>query len=221
MTRRTLLLEDHPNTQTWISDIIREAFPDTEIEIAGTVQQGLALLEGDPYDQAIIDLSLPDGSGVDVIRAIAECHPTTRIVVATIFDDEDHLFAALRAGAKGYVLKDQPRANLVRVLKAMDHGEPPLSPSVARRILDFFERPPLGRPTSDEASLPEPDLLTVRESEVLEIIARGASKADVANSLKISPNTVATHIKSIYRKLDISSRAEASLAARRLGLLND
>ncbi len=219
---RTLLIEDHPDTQDWMASIIARAFPGTVIDVAGSLEAAFDLLAKGTYERAVIDLNLPDGSGIDIIRHIVRRRPDTQIVVATIFDDEDHLLSALQAGAKGYVLKHQSEATLVRTLEGMARGEPPLSPVIARRILDFFETdggpPRTAEPLSE--ALPGEELLTERESEVLEIIARGASKQDVANSLRISPNTVASHIKSIYRKLGISSRAEASLAARRLGLLD-
>jgi len=218
----TLLIEDHPDTQAWMRSIIARAFPGTEIDVAGDLKSAFERLAARAYDRAVIDLSLPDGSGVDIIRHIARVHPDTQVAVATIFDDEDHLLSALQAGAKGYVLKHQSEATLVRTLEGMARGEPPLSPVIARRILDFFETSLVPAPPVAAMSDPPPDgeALTEREAQVLEIIARGASKQDVANSLKISPNTVGTHIKAIYRKLGISSRAEASLAARRLGLLD-
>lgn len=215
MTNKTLLLEDHPDTQIWLSEIIKIAFPETIIDFASDIATARIMIEATVYQQAIIDLSLPDGNGVEIIRLLSIRQPETNIAVATIFDDEEHLLSALRAGAKGYVLKDQPREALVRVLQGMAQGEPPLSPSVARRMLDFFETTRTESPTQ----IIEAEVLTMREAEVLEIIARGASKIDVANSLRISPHTVGSHIKSIYRKLGISSRAEASLAAKRLGLL--
>ena len=221
MIDRTLLLEDHPDTQVWMSAILRRAFPGTTIDIVRTVAEARAQLWRETYKRAIVDLSLPDGTGLEIIALATTAYPTMSVVVATIFDDEANLLAALKAGAKGYVLKDQCESALIRVLEGLRSGQPPLSPSIARQILESFRvsRPEINGLKGERARDDKSGALTERETEVLEIIARGASKRDVANSLKISANTVGTHIKSIYRKLGISSRAEASLAARRMGLL--
>ena len=219
---RTLLLEDHPDTQVWMSAILRRAFPGTVIDVARTVSEARMRLRRETYKRAIVDLSLPDGTGLEIIALAAKEHPDLSVVVATIFDDEANIIAALKAGAKGYVLKDQCESALIRVLEGLRVGQPPLSPAIARQILESFRvsRRDITGPKGGRLPNDKSGALTEREAEVLEIIARGASKRDVANSLKISANTVGAHIKSIYRKLGISSRAEASLAARRMGLLN-
>lgn len=216
---KTLLLEDHRETQDWLTGIIEQAFPDTAVTIASTVANAQSLLLRETFSRAIIDLNLPDGDGIEIVTLIAQQYPEMPSVVATVFDDESRIVEALSAGTSGYVLKDQGEKALVRVLQGLEQGEPPLSPSVARHILHMF------RSDDFKASDPAENLitydLTPRETEVLEIIARGASKKDVANSLKISEHTVDSHVKSIYIKLDISSRAEASLAAQKMGLLKD
>ena len=129
-----------------------------------------------------------------------------------MFDDDQHLFSALRAGAKGYVLKDQPQDDLAKMLKGIIDGQPPLSAPIARRLLDFFQ--PEQTVDADE------EKLTNREQEVLTLIAKGYTLAKVGEMLGISRNTTAGYVKTLYRKLNVSSRAEATLAATRRGMVN-
>jgi DNA-binding NarL/FixJ family response regulator len=130
--------------------------------------------------------------------------------VTTIFDSDQHLFPALRAGAQGYVLKDQSRPYLVQMLQAIAGGVPPLSPSIARRLLGFFS-PPAAEPT--------PEALTPREIEVLTLLSKGLSIAAAADVLKLSRHTVGGYVKEIYRKLGVGTRAEAALEAARRGIV--
>ena len=135
----------------------------------------------------------------------------TLIVVATVFDDDAHLFPALRAGAQGYVLKDQAPEVLADMLKGIAAGQPPLSPSVARRLLRHFGPPAAPTDTTNP--------LSPRETEVLGLIAKGYTVQQVADALELTRNTTAGYLKEIYRKLSVSSRAEATLEATRLGLV--
>lgn len=136
------------------------------------------------FTRAIIDLNLPDGDGIEIVELLARNYRETPSVVATVFDDEARIVMALSAGTSGYVLKDQGEKALIRVLRGLERGEPPLSPTVARHILETFRNEDLDLPNADESSVA--NNLTPRELEVLEIIARGAIKKDVANSLRIS-----------------------------------
>jgi len=131
--------------------------------------------------------------------------------VVTIFDDNDHVFPALQAGARGYLLKDQTREHFIMRLRNIADGEPPLSPSISRRLLEHFE----------QQAAPAPDTtLTNREKEVLQLISKGFTLPKVASMLDISRNTAAGYVKSIYRKLNISTRAEAAMEASRIGLIS-
>jgi DNA-binding NarL/FixJ family response regulator len=160
----------------------------------------------------LIDLRLPDGSGLAVVRELRASNPATVFVVTTALDDDANIVTALSSGAQGYLLKDQPRDLLVRQLAQVSAGIPALSPPVARRIMEHFR---LTGPCQEvEAKL------TPRELEVLALIARGLRISDAACALGVAEGTVASHIKSIYRKLDISSRAEAAMHATRMGLLS-
>lgn len=209
--RTALLVEDVSIAQQWLSEVLNEAFPGIEITTCDTSSRALLEVHREIFDLALVDLSLPDGSGVPVIQALANRSPSTAIVVATIYDDDKHLFPALQAGAQGYLLKDQPKGQLVRQLQGILEGAPPLSPAIARRLLAHFQ------PRSEESG----ENLTARERDVLTLLARGIKIADIAASLDITRNTAAGYVKSIYRKLNISSRAQAALRASRMGLVED
>ncbi|KAB7627959.1 response regulator transcription factor [Alkalilimnicola sp. S0819] len=208
--RNALVLEDHDEPRAWLMALLEDAFPGIEVTPAATLGQARQRLTQARFDLAIIDISLPDGSGISLVEELARERPDTYTVVATIFDDDRHLFSALQSGAQGYVLKDQPREQLLRQLRDITQGQPPLSAGIARRVLRHFQRRQL------EAS---PDL-TGREAEVLNLLARGFNRSDIAKALGITSNTAAGYIKNIYRKLDVSGRAEATLEAVRRGLVD-
>jgi DNA-binding NarL/FixJ family response regulator len=215
--KSALILEDLPESQEMLSELLHTAFAGIAVHATPTVSAALDRIAQQPLDLALIDLALPDGSGVTVIQALAERHPHCLIVVATIFDDDEHLFPALRAGAQGYLLKDETMDRLVAQLQGIVSGQPPLSPAVARRLLKHF-REPGTTPDDLEVVTPHP-LLTVREREVLLELSRGVTLAKIAQGLGISRHTVGDHVKNIYRKLNISSRAQAALHAHNLGLM--
>lgn len=204
-----LILEDIAETRAWLCEIAREAFPGCILLEEGSVRGGLSVAGHTRFDLAMLDLGLPDGSGLDVLRRIKQEHPGTICVVTTVMGDDAWIVGALSAGANGYLLKDQPQDVLVRQLRQIADGVPALSPSIARRIMDHFRLTGPAAPDQD---------LTTRERDVLALIGRGMRNGEVARTLDLSENTVASYIKGIYRKLGISSRAEASWHAARLGL---
>ncbi|AFT69139.1 Two component transcriptional regulator, LuxR family [Alloalcanivorax dieselolei B5] len=207
-----LIVEDHEESRDWLAGLLEEAFPDIVVESVGTLAGAEAILSVRSFSLALVDISLPDGCGVDLVKSLNRSAQETYVVMATIHDDDGHLFAALQAGAHGYLLKDQPRARLRSQLQGIARGEPPLSPSVARRMLRHFRRM--------ESSAEEVPDLSERETEVLRLLARGFTRTDIAGALGIAASTVATYTKSIYRKLGVSGRAEAALQAARLGVVN-
>jgi len=212
MINTILIVEDLPRSQEWVHGASRQAFPHASIHLAdslGAAEQALAQITP---DLCLLDLGLPDGNGLTLIETMKRRHPAVTIVISTIFEDDAHLFPALRAGAQGYVLKDLPQDQLADMLLGIDRGQPPLSPSIARRLLSFFS-PPVSKQ-------PRENPLTDRETEVLRLIAKGFSVPKVAEQLRISRNTTAGYLKDIYRKLEVNSRAEATLEAARRGLVS-
>jgi DNA-binding NarL/FixJ family response regulator len=211
--RDCLLVEDIPATRAWLESALASTFPGITIESCGAIRAAHAILDARtaPFSLAVIDLGLPDGSGLDLVRRLARETPETLCVVATIYDDDTHLFDAISAGAQGYVLKDEDTEIVGDLLARIERGEPPLSPSIARRILAHF-RTGAASPQPDEAGL------TAREIEVLTLIAKGMTVAETARLMALKPQTIASYLKTIYSKLNISTRAEATLEAVRRGL---
>ena len=218
-----LIVEDLPTTAAWLQDIVAQTFPHLEVQIVGTVRAALAFIERDtspaalPLQLALVDLGLPDGSGISVLRSLAQLQPQAMPVVTTIYDDEAHVFEALSAGARGYLLKESDASLMVEYLRRIERGEPPLSPSVALRLLKHFQAPP-ALPQAISAPLPQVPL-SKREEETLRLIAQGLTVAESAAELGLSAQTVAGYVKSIYQKLHISSRAQATREALKRGFL--
>ena len=207
-----LIVEDLVEAQSWLNAVLSESFPGIEIRVAATLAEAYDQFQRQIPDIALVDIGLPDGNGIDLIEFLNTSNHSTLCVITSVFDDDRHIFSALRAGASGYLLKDQKKEDLVKMLKGIVEGEPPLSPAVARRMLGYF--------APSEAPAPEVNL-TARELDVLALIAKGYTSSRTADLLDISSNTVAGYVKSIYRKLNISSRAEATIEAARRGIISD
>lgn len=213
-----LVVEDLPDIREWMVETARMAFPEADVVAVARCSDGIEQVAQRAFSVALVDLALPDGCGVEVIRALRNQQPRAVSVVVTIHDDDEYLFPALQAGAFGYLLKDEPRATLVAQLRRITDGEPPLSPSIARRMLSYFSA---GGPRGLEVSRFDPDAvaLSVRETEILQRVAKGFTLPEIAGQLGLSRHTVADYVKQIYRKLNVSSRAEAALEAARRGLV--
>ena len=216
--RTALIVEDLPDIRTWLAEVAQEAFPGLQLTLASRFAEGVTALATSEFDLALIDLGLPDGDGVALVRMMQERQPGALPVVVSIYDDDDHLFPALQAGAFGYLLKEQPREQLVAQLLRITHGEPPLSPPIARRVLGHFAGE-AGRRAALKQQIDDEVRLTERETEMLQRVAKGFTLAEVAQQFGVTRNTVAAHIKNVYRKLNVSSRAEAALEAARRGLV--
>jgi DNA-binding NarL/FixJ family response regulator len=207
-----LVVEDIPATRNWLAEALTQAFPGIAVQSAATQKAALAIIESQLFDVALVDLDLPDGSGIAAIAALRRRSPGAMVVVTTIFDDDAHVFPAMQAGAQGYLLKEQPREQFIAGLQGILRGDPPLSPAIARRMIAHF----------NSAMLPGADpgvVLTARETEVLRLVAKGFTLQEIAGHLGLSRHTVVDHVKSLYRKLNVSSRAEAALEATRRGLV--
>lgn len=205
-----IILEDHEDTRDWLASVLQSTFAEMDIKTASTIAQARRHCEQQHFDLALIDLNLPDGTGVDFIKLLRATSPETFCLVVTVFDDDKHLFPALTAGANGYLLKGLSSEEFTQSLQGILTGEPPISPAIAKKMIGHFHQSPKEDRVTD---------LSTREVEILTMIASGLNRTQAAKSLHISPHTVATHIKTIYSKLNISSRAEATLEALRLGLL--
>lgn len=223
--RRGLIVEDQTDTRAWLVRMLGVAFDGIAISEAATFQAARDWIDAQPRttsepdsnvmrDIALIDIGLPDGNGIDLIRMLTNEHRHILPVVTTIYDDDAHLFDAIAAGAKGYLLKDQHADTLVGYLHRIDAGEPPLSPSIAQRMLTHFAK----RNTVD-ANADAEAALTPRELDILRLLGRGLRVAEAARVLGLTPHTVAGYVKTVYRKLNISSRAEAAIEAVRRGLV--
>lgn len=208
--KSVLIVEDVSETLYWLGEIATDAFAGCQVTGVSNLRDALSLIERQVFHIALIDLRLPDGSGLDILRRLRAHAPDTICIVTTAMADDGSIVGALSAGASGYLLKEQMREGVIRQLQQIEDGIPALSPSVARRIMEHFRRtgPAMG----------QAEHLTAREQEVLTLIGRGMRNAEVAAELKLSENTVSGYIKVIYRKLGISSRAEASWHAAQLGL---
>lgn len=204
---RALLIEDVDAAALILQDALLDTFPEVDIVRAANIAEASQLIPRQTFDLALIDLGLPDGSGEQLIRALGQHNPRCLRVVTTMYADDQHLFAALRAGAQGYLLKENAPSSLTRALRGIADGQPPLSPAIARRLLGVFQQDP-GEP-----------LLSPRETDCLTLIAKGYRIREVAEHLGITTNTATGYIKSVYRKLDVNSRAEATLEAARRGII--
>lgn len=212
---RVGLVEDDPTTSASFVAILSAA-PELALQmVAFNLADALRQLEHTPLDVLLVDLGLPDGSGLDLIRAACLRWPDCAVMVSTIFGDEAHVFSSIEAGASGYLLKDIALDRLVAEILSLHAGGSPISPSVARKILMR------ARPTVAPASQTAVVNLSVRESEVLQLISKGFTAEEVAARLAVSQSTVLTFVRRIYAKLQVGSRAEVITAAHRLGLLHE
>ncbi len=227
---RALIVEDLDEPRAWLAQILPQAMPSVQrVDAAATLAQARTCMRGHAYGLALVDWGLPDGTSEELIAELVAAREGAVVIVATIYDDDTHVFPALRAGASGYILKSQPDAVVIAQLQRIDRGEPALSPSIAVRLLSHFR----ALPAQTTASLPElsssaPSVhaaevplikLTEREADVLRLIAKGYRSPEVAPLLGLTPSTVSSYVRDIYRKLGISSRAEAAMEAVRRGLV--
>jgi DNA-binding NarL/FixJ family response regulator len=210
-----MIVEDDPS---FFNRFCRILTSDPEFELFAAVRDGASArdtLERGAPDVLLVDLGLPDMSGIEIIRETARRYPDTDIMVVTVFGDEEHVLASIEAGATGYLLKDSLPEEFTDLIKELRVGGSPISPIIARRLLNKL-RLPGGAP---DAGAYAGSTLSARESEILSIVAKGFSFAEIARLLGISPHTVTTYVKKIYQKLAVHSRGEAVYEASRMGLI--
>lgn len=217
---RVVLVEDDIDFQKMLRHMIDDT-PDMELlTVASTRAQGLQALDALAMDVLLVDLGLPDGSGIDVIRAAHLKWPDCGIMVCTVFGDEMHVMQSLEAGATGYLLKDSAAHSMVGEIRSLHLGGSPISPLIARQVLMRLRKQnPVGPvPLPQEATRP---LLSAREQEVLELITKGFTADEIAELISVSRHTVLTFVRRIYKKLHVNSKAEAIYEARNQGLLGN
>jgi DNA-binding NarL/FixJ family response regulator len=218
-TIRITIVEDDIQFLDTLCIAIKEAEGMYASGIATTRSEGLALLREIPSDVLVVDLGLPDGSGIDVIQKAARVWPTCNIMVSTVFGDEMHVMRSIEAGAAGYLLKDSTPSKLVSEIRNLANGGSPISPIIARQILTRFRRLSPGAQQQKEED--SPSLLSPREREVLELVTKGFTANEIAKLIQVSHFTVRSFVRRIYSKLNVTSKAEAIYEARNLGLLPD
>ncbi len=189
------------------------------VGVASNKREAQALVDREQFDVLMIDLGLPDGSGIEVIRSVSARKPDVDIMVVTVFGDEQHVVAAIEAGATGYILKDSTPADVISCIRLLRAGGSPVSPVVARSVLRAIRNRMNTTPTRQVN--PDDNPLSVRETEILQLLAKGMSFNEIGQILGISPHTVTAHIKKIYRKLAVHSRGEAVYEASQMGLLRN
>lgn len=209
---RVLVVDDHPLFRDGVRTLL-QANPDTElVGEAATGEEAIDLALTLQPEIILMDLQLPGLHGVEATRQILRTSPLICVIVVTMFDDDDSVFAAMRVGARGYIVKGADRAEILRAIRAVATGEALFSPAIARRLMIYFTR--LRAAPTDQV-FPE---LTEREREVLTLIARGLSNQQIAERLVLSPKTVRNHIGNIFSKLQVADRAQAIIRAREAGL---
>lgn len=210
-----MIVEDDP---AFLNRFCRIVTSDPEFELFAAVRDGASArdtLERGAPDVLLVDLGLPDMSGIEIIRETSRRYPDTDIMVVTVFGDEEHVLASVEAGATGYLLKDSLPEEFIDLIKELRAGGSPISPIIARRLLKKLRSPC----AATQAGAQDHRQLSTRESEILSLIAKGFSFAEIAKLLEISPHTVTTYVKKIYQKLAVHSRGEAVYEASKMGLI--
>lgn len=211
-TVRVLIADDHAFYREGVRTMLH-ALP--EIEVVGEAETGdeaIARAAELQPDVILMDIKMPRINGIEATRSIVRASPHIAVLMVTMFDDDDSVFAAMRAGARGYLLKDAALADVLRAITAVSHGEAIFSPAIARRMMQYFAQ---ARPNMVSAAFPE---LTDREYEILTLIGQRCSNPEIAARLFLSPKTVRNHVSNILSKLQVADRAQAIVRAREAGL---
>ncbi len=213
-TIRILIADDHPVFRFGLKALLNA---DPETEVVGEATSGAEAIELAARlqpDVILMDLNMPGVNGIEATRRVLDHNPSVGILVITMFDD-DSVFAAMRAGARGYLLKDADKDEVVRAIVAVERGEAIFSPAIAQRMIQYFSAAPSG--TSSQNQSGEFAELTERELEILDLIARGDNNQAIANKLSLSIKTVQNYVSSILTKLQVADRAQAIVRAREAG----
>jgi DNA-binding NarL/FixJ family response regulator len=209
---RILIADDHPVFRHGLRTLLA-ATPGMEVIAEATSGEEAAALAVDLQpDVVLMDIKMPGMSGIEATRRLVRESPQLRVLVVTMFEDDASVFTAMRAGARGYVLKDAEKDDIIRAIQAVGRGEAIFSPAIATRVIDYFAAPP---PAAPRGAFPT---LTEREREILGLLARGHANADIARELFLTPKTISNYVSNIFGKLQVADRAQAILRAREAGL---
>lgn len=216
MRIKVLIADDHVFYREGVRALLSNV-PDIEvIGEAGSGEEAIAQAKDLQPNVILMDLKMPGMNGIDATRRIHEAHPGMGVLVITMFDDDDSVFAAMRAGARGYLLKDADKEEVVRAIIAVERGEAIFSPAIAKRMMQYFAAP---SSISSRKNQPgEFARLTDRELEILDLIAQGHNNLTIANKLSLRIKTVQNYVSSILTKLQVADRAQAIVRAREAGL---
>ena len=216
---RVLIVEDDAAFRKRYAEMLSHDASFEVVASVGTGGEGLAMLDLREPDVLLVDLGLPDISGIEVIRHANQTLPKCECMVVTVFGDEEHVLASIEAGAAGYLLKDASEESFIAGIRELINGGSPISPIIARRLLKRFQSES-GSAAVDAASESSSGVaLSVREKEILLLASKGFNYPEMGKLMGISPHTVTSHVKKIYRKLAVHSRGEAVFEANRMGLI--
>jgi DNA-binding NarL/FixJ family response regulator len=210
-TIRVLIADDHTLFREGLVALMDSI---EDIEVVATVKDGMQAIEKAGAlqpDVILMDIQMPEVNGIEATRKIIQTSPHIGVIVVTMFEDDDSVFAAMRAGARGYILKGADQNDMLRAIRAVARGEALFGPTIATRLMNFFNTPVQAAPQA----FPE---LTAREVEILELIAQGMSNPEIARKLTISMKTVRNHVSNIFNKLQVTDRVQAAIRAREAGL---
>ncbi|GIW19712.1 MAG: DNA-binding response regulator [Chloroflexota bacterium] len=209
---RILIADDHPVFRDGLRSLLGTVEDCLLVGEAASGQEAVRRAAELQPDVVLMDVRMPDLDGIEATRRIVRTSPEVAVLVLTMFEDDESVFAAMRAGARGYLLKGADQAEILRAVRAVASGEAIFGPAIARRLIDYFSAPRLGLPAQ---AFPE---LTEREHEVLELIARGLANQAIAERLFLAPKTVRNLVSTIFSKLQVADRAQAIVRAREAGL---
>jgi DNA-binding NarL/FixJ family response regulator len=209
---RVLVADDHNLFRYGIKAMLANAEGFEVVGEAATGEEVVEKVAQTRPDLILMDIQMPGINGIEATRRVLERDPKIGVVVVTMFEDDDSVFSAMRAGARGYVLKGADAQEVLKVVGAVAEGEAHFGPEIARRLMAFFSAP---KPAAPSEAFPE---LTAREAELLDLIARGLNNAEIAKRLHVSQKTVRNHVSHIFLKLQVADRAQAIVKAREAGL---
>jgi len=209
---RVLIADDHPHFRKGLRALLSSAMDLEVVAEAGDGERAISLATDLQPDVIIMDLHMPGVGGIEATRRILRSSPHISVLVLSMFEDDDSIFAALQAGARGYLLKGALKAEILRAIRSVTSGEAIFGPIIAKRLINYFAIP---RPSAPADAFPE---LTEREHEILALVAQHQTNPEIARRLQLSPKTIRNHVSNVFTKLQVADRAQAIIRAREAGL---